>query len=132
RHVAAGEAGAAGGDDDVDGRIGDPGFDLLANPLDVVGDDLAAGDDVPRALDPLGQDGAGLVIGKVAGVGHGQHRDFQRDELPALIDARHGGQLLVNPRCGGDNNRVTAALTITAAPPGKCCSSPPCPNCSRC
>ena len=76
RHVAAGEAGAAGGDDHVDRRVGDPVFHLRADLLDVVGDDGARRNGVARLLDALGKRRAGLVVGELARVGHGQHRDF--------------------------------------------------------
>ena len=41
RDVAAGKAGAAGGDDGIDARIGDPAPDDDADRIDVVDDDLA-------------------------------------------------------------------------------------------
>ena len=41
RHVAAGKAGAAGGDDDIDAGVGDPSPDDDADRIDVVDDDLA-------------------------------------------------------------------------------------------
>ena len=44
RHVAAGKAGAAGGDDDIDAGIGDPALDGDADRLDVISDDLARGE----------------------------------------------------------------------------------------
>jgi hypothetical protein len=56
RHVAAGEAGAAGGDDDVDARIGDPRPDDGADRFDVVGDDLACRQSVPRRGQPVEPD----------------------------------------------------------------------------
>ncbi len=43
RHVAAGQAGAAGGDDGVNLARSDPGLDLAADLLDVVAHDGAAG-----------------------------------------------------------------------------------------
>ena len=49
----------------------------------VVGDDGAAGDRVAGLLDALGQGRAGFVVGELAGVGNGQHRDIERNELLA-------------------------------------------------
>jgi hypothetical protein len=55
RHVATGEAGAAGGDDHIDRRIGDPLFHMGTNRVDIVGNDGAAGDRVPCLLNALHQ-----------------------------------------------------------------------------
>src|SRR5262249_12627690 len=63
RHVAAGEAGAAGGDDHVDRGSLDPFLDARADRLDVVLDDAALVYDVTRGLDALGQRRARLVVG---------------------------------------------------------------------
>ena len=65
-------------------------FTRRADLLDVVGDDGAVGERVAGLLDALGERRAGLVVGKLAGVGHREHRDLERYELPALVDARHG------------------------------------------
>jgi hypothetical protein len=48
---------------------------------------------VPCFFDALNQRGAGFVIGQVAGVGHREHGDLQRDELPAIIDSGHHASL---------------------------------------
>ncbi len=89
RDVAAGEAGAAGGDDDFDLLIIDPlaelGFDLVL----VVGDDGPRGEVMARLGDIVGQDVAGFVVGLGAGVGDRQHRDVDGDEL-AGVTGRHG------------------------------------------
>ena len=53
RDVAAGEPGSAGGNDDIDHRIGDPGLDARADRLDVVGHDAALGDDMSGRYDAL-------------------------------------------------------------------------------
>ena len=50
RDIAAGETCAAGGDDGIDIGIGDPGFDLGADLLDVVLDDRARGEGKPEAF----------------------------------------------------------------------------------
>ena len=81
RHVAAGETGAAGGDDGIDARIGDPSLDDDADRIDVVDDDLARGKKMTGRRQPLRQRGAGFVIGQRAGVGDRQHRDVERHEL---------------------------------------------------
>ena len=90
RDVAPGEAGAAGGDDHVDDRIGDPGFDARVDRLDVVGHDAALGDQMTGGADTLHQERAGFVVLEIARVGNRQYRDFQRHELFLLIDPRHG------------------------------------------
>src|SRR5580704_6586375 len=89
RDVAAREAGAAGGDHHIDRRIGDPGLHLDLNLLHVVGDDRARSERVPGLLDALGERRARLVVGERARVGHGEHRDAQRDEGFRLVDAGH-------------------------------------------
>src|SRR6516162_1504377 len=53
RDVAASEPGSAGGDDDVDHRIGDPGLAARADRLDVVGYEAALGDDMSGRYDAL-------------------------------------------------------------------------------
>ena len=55
RHVAAGKAGAAGGDDGIDARVGDPAFDDDADRVDVVDDDLARRELVTGGGEPIGQ-----------------------------------------------------------------------------
>ena len=67
RHVAAGEAGAASGDDHIDQLVGDPGLHPRADFLDVVGDDAALGHDMAGGADALGQRRAGLVVGRARG-----------------------------------------------------------------
>ena len=86
RHVAAGEAGAAGGDDRIDVAIGDPFFDEDADRVDLVRDDLARREVVTGRGKPLGQRGSGFVIFKRARVGNRQHRDVERDELFWFVD----------------------------------------------
>ena len=66
RDVAPGEAGAAGGDDRVDRRVGDPSPDLAADLADVVGDDSAIGENVSGLLDALGERAAGLVVARAS------------------------------------------------------------------
>ena len=58
--------------------------------LDVVGDDGAPRHDMAGLLDPLGERRAGLVVGRLAGVGHRQHRDLERHEGALVVDAGHG------------------------------------------
>ncbi len=64
-------------------------FTRCADRLDVVLDDRALGEHVAGGADALGQRGAGFVVGKLARVGHGEHRDLQRHELSGLVDAGH-------------------------------------------
>ena len=93
RDVAAGEAGAAGGDDDVDGGVRNPVFDARTDLLDVVAHDRTGGNRVAGFFDPLDQRGAGLVVGQIAGVGHRQHGNLQRYELPGCVDSGHDALL---------------------------------------
>src|SRR3546814_11646925 len=51
RHVAAGEAGAAGGDDRVDLRVVDPVVEERDDQVDLVADDRARGEDMTGAGD---------------------------------------------------------------------------------
>src|SRR5580704_14039918 len=88
-NIAAGETGAAGGDDDVDHRIGDPGFDARADRLDVVGDDAALGDVMAGGDDALHQHRPRLVVLERTGVGNRQHRDLQRHELLGFVEPGH-------------------------------------------
>jgi len=53
-------------DDDVDALVGDPVAHLLADFLDVVGDDGAPRDDMGPPLDPFRQRAARLVVGQLA------------------------------------------------------------------
>src|SRR6476620_9737820 len=53
RDVAAGEAGAAGGDDDINTGVGDPLTNDGADGFDVVGDDLARREAMPRRGEPI-------------------------------------------------------------------------------
>src|SRR5262249_5703264 len=100
RHVAASEAGTAGGDHDVNHRIGDPLFHAGANQLDIVGDDGAVGDRVTRRLDAPDKRGARLVVRQRAGIGYGEHRDLQRHELLALVYSGHVWSRQWIKRCG--------------------------------
>ena len=90
RHVAAGEAGAAGGDHHVDAGIGDPGLhlraDRLASSVTIArGRELVAGLAMRSAsVSPE------LVVGERARVGDGQHGDADRDEGAGFVDAGHG------------------------------------------
>ena len=88
RHVAAGEAGAAGGDHHVDVRIGDPDLHLRLNAFDVVRHDVAGREPVARRGQPIGERCAGLVVVQRTRVRHGQDRDVERNERPLLIGHR--------------------------------------------
>src|SRR5262249_40438178 len=80
RHVAAGDAGAARRDDDIDLRIGDPRPKLRDDLVELVADDLARGDAVAGLFRHLGQGIAGAVVGHAAGVRHGQQGDVDRQK----------------------------------------------------
>jgi NAD(P)-dependent dehydrogenase (short-subunit alcohol dehydrogenase family) len=87
--VAASEAGAAGGDHDIDAFVGDPRFHLRTDVLNIVGNDRARGELVPGGFKPLHQRRAGLVVRHLAGVGDGQDRNVERDEISRFVDAGH-------------------------------------------
>src|SRR6478672_3896107 len=89
RDVAAGKAGAAGGDDRIHARISDPAPDDAADRVDIVGDDLACRQVMAGGGDPLRKRRAGLVVGQRAGVGDRQHRDVERDELFCFVDGHY-------------------------------------------
>src|SRR5262249_18394713 len=89
RHVAPGEAAAAGGDDDVDCGIGDPLSTPRTDFLHDIDHDGTAGDRVAGLFGALDQCRAGPVVGEGARVGDRQHRDLQRYELPAVVDSGH-------------------------------------------
>src|ERR1700687_2066244 len=58
-HIAAGDAGAARRDHDVDFRVGDPRLELADDRVEFVADDLPRGDPVARRARELGQGIAG-------------------------------------------------------------------------
>ena len=92
RDVAAGHAGAAGGDHHLDGGIGDPGAELGRDRALVVADDGARREAVAGGLKAGDEGVAGTVIGGRARVGDGQDRDRQRLERDGLVDSPgHGG-----------------------------------------
>src|SRR5579871_903211 len=90
RDVPPGEAGAAGGDHDVDFLIPDPRLYLGADRFYVVLHQRARGEFVARALDTPLQERPGFVSRKIARVGNGQHRDRERHEGLFGIEAGHG------------------------------------------
>ena len=108
RHVAPGKAGAAGGDDDIDGRVGDPGLHLGPDLRHVVLDDCPPGQLVARGSDHLGERGAGFVIAGPARIRHRQHGDAHRNEGAGLVDFGHWRSSLLGPRhclrTGGDRH----------------------------
>ena len=81
RDVAPGESGAAGRDDDVDMSVGDPGAELVADHLEIVGDDDAVGEMMAGLLDAFGKHVAGGVRFARACVGNRHHGDVQWDEV---------------------------------------------------
>src|SRR6266511_2696474 len=66
----------------------------------------------------LDQCRAGLVILERARVGHREHRDLQRYELPAGVDVRHVGSMLSAYRVG---KGLHASLSTRASEPGSLC-----------
>jgi hypothetical protein len=90
RDVARREAGAAGGENDVDARILGPGGHPFADRLDLVGDDGAAGELVPRRGQPLDQQASRSVGCLSARVRHRQNGNAQRVEGELSVYSRHG------------------------------------------
>src|ERR1700730_8054646 len=72
RYVAAGHAGAARRNDDVDIGIGDPLAQLRDDPVLLVADDAARSNLVSGRRGEIGECVPGPVLCRVAGVGHGQ------------------------------------------------------------
>ncbi len=89
RHVLAGEAGAAGGDDDVDALVPNPGFYLFADRFHLILYDGPRDDPVARAFDPLLQQRAGSIGFERALIGDRQHRDRERHEGNCRLAAKH-------------------------------------------
>src|SRR3984893_8648091 len=89
RDVAAGAAGAAGGDHRLDPGIVDPLLYLGADHLHVVGDDGAVGQHMAVAGDALDQGVARLFGVERAGVGNRQHGDVHGLEGLGLVDPVH-------------------------------------------
>ncbi len=113
RDVAAGEAGAARRDHDVDLGIGDPRLDPAADRADVVGRDRAVGDRVTGRRDALRKGRAGAVVLVRARVGHGEHGDSQRDEFFALVQPGHFHRSCKAAKRGGGS--------VTDWRRGRCC-----------
>ena len=65
-HVAAGEAGAAGRDDGVDLRVGDPGAEPRLDLALLVAHDRPVGEHVAGRRQPLDQEVARAVLGRAA------------------------------------------------------------------
>jgi hypothetical protein len=64
-------------------------LDALTDRLHLVLDDRPACERVAGGGDALDQCIAGLVVGRLAGVGHREHRDPERHELAGFVDAGH-------------------------------------------
>ena len=86
RDIAAGEAGAAGGDDGIDLRIGDPAFQRGGDGCSIVLHDGAGGEVMPCARDARGERIARGVVGFIARVGDGEDRDVHRHEGDGFVD----------------------------------------------
>ena len=87
-----------------------------ADRLDVVLDDRALGEHVAGGADALDQRRAGLVVRRFARVGHSQHRDLQRHELSAFVDAGHDSVLRVKRRREGIAGRHLALFQADREP----------------
>src|ERR1700730_9261551 len=79
-HIAAGDAGAARRDHDIDFRVGDPRLELADDLGNLVTDDASDRDPVSGHAGQLSQGVAGTVIGGAAGIGNRQQRDVERQE----------------------------------------------------
>ena len=88
RHVAAGEAGAAGGDDHVDRSRPATRTSTRSRILSLSSVTMSRAASMwPASVDAVGERLAGFVVGKRARVGDGQHRDADRDERAAFRQA---------------------------------------------
>ena len=85
RDVAAGEAGAAGGQHRVDLGVGGPAPDCRLDLGDLVPDDGAVGKLMARLRDQPGEQRAGFVIGQRARIRHRQHGDADGFERPVFV-----------------------------------------------
>src|SRR6266404_2418093 len=134
RHVATGEAGAAGRKNDIDTGIGDPSLDGAADRLDVVRDDLARRKLVAGGGEAFRQRGSGFVIHKRARVGNRQHRDVEGYEFFRLIGGSHA-LLSSFPGRGAASftlRRIRGTLSPATTPPPQTYYTPaPCPADSR-
>ena len=90
RAVAAGKAGAAGNNDRLGERVGDPGRKHGANLVNVILDDAAVSQQVPGAVQGLHQKLPGGVGVGVAGIRDGQDSNLQGDEGFVGFGVAHG------------------------------------------
>ena len=86
REIARGEAGAAGGQDHIDVRIGGPGLDLGLDGRDVIRNDHSGEQPMTGRLKPPRQQTPGCVVGGRSGVRYGQDRDIQGKKGKPVID----------------------------------------------
>ena len=96
RDVAAGDAGAAGADDDVDVGVGDPAAEVGFDGTGVVALDGAGGDLVAGGLDAGFQRIAGAVVGEGSGIRDGQDGDGDGNEAAGLVDGQGWAPLAVS------------------------------------
>src|SRR3569832_877458 len=87
--IARGEARAAGDDHRLHRGVGDPARDLRAHLIEVVGNDHLVGEAMPCGLQSLHQQAAGGVCLFVACVGHGEHRDSDRNKRCLFTTRTH-------------------------------------------
>ena len=108
RHVAAGQSGAARGQDHVELGVGapvaQPGRDLVA----VVGDDIACGQRMARVGQALDQRVARTVLVQRAGIADGQDGDAHGDEFLGLVDAAHVESLALRDRRSAQASRLAS------------------------
>ncbi|PAV75003.1 hypothetical protein WR25_20547 [Diploscapter pachys] len=88
RHVASRHARAARRDDAIDRGIVDPPLQLRDDALDVVAQDDAIGEAMPRALQPRDERIARPILGEAPRVGDGEHGDIDRAKRQIGVD-RH-------------------------------------------
>ena len=87
-HIAAGEAGAAGGDHHVNTFILTPAVEERDNIIGVIAQQHAFGNDVVRSFDPFDEYIAGFVFRQRAAIRYGQNCDPNGDECPTFVN-RH-------------------------------------------
>ena len=88
-YVMTGEAGAAGGENNVDFTIVDPALHGFADQRNVVLDDGAIGQIMTTGAEQFDQCVARFVIVQSARIGYRQNGDIDWNKLPAFINSGH-------------------------------------------
>ena len=89
RYIARREAGAAGCQDDVNPRVGDPPANDLPDLVDFVLDDGTLDQCMACSRGPVAKEPSGRVRLRRACIRNGEHRDIQWVEGKVFINSRH-------------------------------------------